>query len=42
MQLYEQAELDARVEDDDTAAPRRDSPLGRQYYYLDEIKDVDP
>jgi len=40
-QLYAQAELDARVEDDDTAAPAQDSQLGRQYYYLDEFEDVD-
>jgi len=41
VQLYVQADLDARVEDDDTAAPRQDSPLGRQYYYFDEIEDAD-
>ncbi|MBV9650062.1 MAG: hypothetical protein JO296_07985 [Pseudonocardiales bacterium] len=40
-QLYAQAELDARVEEDGTAAPQQDSQLGRQYYYLDDDGDVD-
>lgn len=32
-----QVELDTRVEEDDTAAPQQDSPLGRQYYYLEDV-----
>ena len=39
--LYAQAELDAWVEDDETAAPAQDSRLGRQYYFLDDDSDVD-
>jgi len=29
-------DLDARVEEDDTAAPQQDSDLGQQYYYLED------